>query len=135
MVTKKITTTTKDLEFMKAFFSPLRFLLLALPIVLATCLQSCDSVQANSTSEFWVRGNCYMCKKTIETALGDVPGVASAEYDLDNNLAKIEFDSSQTDKSSLMNAVAAAGYETKTVKADDAAYEDLPRCCKKVEDM
>lgn len=76
-----------------------------------------------------------MCKKTIETALVEVEGVASADYDLDHNTAKISFDSSQTNKSSLMNAVAAAGYDTKTVNADANAYEDLPKCCKKVADM
>ena len=102
---------------------------------MATSLQSCDSVQANSTTEFWVRGNCDMCKKTIEKALGNVEGVASAEYDLDNNTAKIDFDSVQTDHNALMQAVASAGYETKTVAADDQAYQDLPKCCKKKEDM
>lgn len=131
-----IQTTINKGYIMKALIqSPLRILLLVLPVLIAVNLQSCSSVQANSETEFWVRGNCDMCKKTIETALVDVEGVSSAEYDLDHNTAKISFDSSQTNQSSLMNAVAAAGYDTKTVTADANAYEDLPKCCKKVADM
>ena len=121
---------------MKKFIdSKNRFFLLLLPIVIGLAMPACSSVSANSETEFWVRGNCDMCKKTIETALGDIEGVASADYDLDANVAKISFDSSLTDQSSLMNAVAAAGYETKTTAADPNAYEDLPKCCKKPEDM
>lgn len=121
---------------MKALIKyPIRILFLILPVAMAFSFQSCNSVQANTETEFWVRGNCDMCKKTIETALEGVEGVASAEYDLDQNTAKISFDSSQTNHLALVNAVAASGYDTKEVLADDNAYQELPKCCKKPEDM
>ncbi len=116
-------------------FSIKHILLLVLPILVLSSLQSCTSVQANAETDFWVRGNCDMCKKTIETALENVEGVASANYDLDQHTAKVSFDSSKTNHEALAKAVAASGYDTKEALADDQAYQDLPKCCKKPEDM
>lgn len=97
-------------------------------------LTACSESKANSETEFWVRGNCDMCKETIETALGEVDGVANAEYDLDQHMAKVSFDSAATNKDALVSAVLQAGYDTKTGKADESAYTSLPKCCKKPED-
>lgn len=117
---------------MKRFrFAP--FLLLLL--MSGSFLQSCSETKANAETKFWVRGNCEMCKKTIETALNDVSGVAAASYNLAANEAVISFDSAQTDVDALHQAVANAGYETQSILADPGAYNDLPLCCKKKEDQ
>ncbi|MCL4103854.1 UNVERIFIED_CONTAM: hypothetical protein GTU68_029171 [Idotea baltica] len=76
-----------------------------------------------------------MCKKTIETALNDVNGVSTADYQLDANTAHVSFDSTLTSVDALHKAVADAGYETKSVLADPGAYNDLPMCCKKKTDQ
>jgi len=112
-------------------FAPLFLLLL----VLGSFLQSCSETKANAETKFWVRGNCEMCKKTIETALNETSGVAAATYNLSANEAVISFDSTQIDIEALHKTVADAGYETQSTLADPGAYNDLPLCCKKKEDQ
>jgi mercuric ion binding protein len=93
-------------------------------------LSGCGA-KANAHAEFWVRGNCEMCQETIEKALNGTKGVASAKFDLDKNMAIIDFDSTIVKVSDLHQACANAGYETKLSPASEVAYESLPKCCKK----
>ncbi len=93
-------------------------------------LSGCGA-KANAHTEFWVRGNCEMCQETIEKALNGTKGVASAKFDLDHNMAIIDFDSTVVKVSDLHQACANAGYETKLTPASETAYEALPKCCKK----
>jgi periplasmic mercuric ion binding protein len=90
---------------------------------------------ANAKAEFWVRANCEMCEETIEKALKGTEGVAKADFDLDKNTAHVEYDSTVVKEAGLHQAVANAGYDTKLVAASPNAYDALPKCCKKMEDM
>ena len=85
-------------------------------------------------TEFWVRGNCSMCEKTIESAITSIDGVTSAEWDRDTKMVKVEFVSSKTNESEIKKAAPAAGHETKEIEANSEAYKNLPMCCKKRED-
>lgn len=97
-------------------------------------LTACSEAKGNSEAEFWVRGNCGMCKETIENSLESLEGVATVDYDLESHTAKVSFDSAATNHDALFSAVANAGYDTEEVKADVEAYASLPKCCKKPED-
>lgn len=88
----------------------------------------------NASAEYWVRGNCNMCKSNIEDALAAVDGVADANYDLETNLVSVSYDSARVVVRDLHLACAKAGYETKLEQADVSAYENLPDCCKKPTD-
>ncbi|HBG40144.1 heavy-metal-associated domain-containing protein [Limibacterium fermenti] len=77
-----------------------------------------------------VQGLCEMCKKTIETAAKSVAGVSTADWDLDKKELHLNFDPQQTDVDAVSKAIAAAGYDTDKDKADQAAYDALPDCCK-----
>lgn len=101
-----------------------------LAAVLVVQLSGCGA-KANAHAEFWVRGNCEMCQETIEKALHGTKGVAEAKFDLDHNMAIVDFDSNVVKVSDLHKAVANAGYETKLTPASETAYEALPKCCKK----
>lgn len=103
---------------------------LAVMIFLAGC-----STKATSSAEFWVRGNCDMCKDTIEKALNELEGVAEATYNVDANMATISYDSTKVTEMDLHKACANAGYETKLLEANLEAYGELSKCCKKPEDM
>lgn len=107
-------------------------LLAALSIVIL--LSGCGP-KGNASTEFWVRGNCEMCKETIETAVKGTPGVAQAEYDLESHTLHVDFDSTKVNVSKLHAACAGAGYETKTTPAENEAYAELPKCCKKPADQ
>jgi len=79
---------------------------------------------------FGVRGNCGMCKNTIEKAANGVEGVASANWDVDKKKIDVSFDDSKTDAMAIHNAIAVSGYDTEKFAGSEEAYKDLPGCCK-----
>jgi mercuric ion binding protein len=79
---------------------------------------------------FGVRGNCGMCKSTIEKAAKGVEGVFKATWDVDKKNVEVSFDDTKTDVLSIHNAIAASGYDTEEVAGSEQAYKDLPGCCK-----
>lgn len=88
-----------------------------------------SSDMAMTKTSFGVRGNCGMCKKTIEKAANSVEGVTMANWDKDQKKIDVEFDESKTDLMAIHNAIAASGYDTEKVSADEEAYKELPECC------
>ncbi|MBU2928282.1 heavy-metal-associated domain-containing protein [Winogradskyella psychrotolerans] len=79
---------------------------------------------------FGVRGNCGMCKNTIEKAANGVEGVASANWDVDKKKIDVSFDDSKTDAMAIHKAIATSGYDTEKVASNEEAYNGLPSCCK-----
>ena len=79
---------------------------------------------------FGVRGNCGMCKNTIEKAANSVEGVSSANWDVDKKKIDVSFDDTKTEAMAIHNAIAASGYDTEKVTGDLEAYDGLPGCCK-----
>jgi len=79
---------------------------------------------------FGVRGNCGMCKSTIEKAANGVDGVAIATWDVDKKKIDVSFDDTKTDAMAIHKAIASSGYDTEKVSGDLDAYENLPGCCK-----
>ena len=89
---------------------------------------SVAAVKTNLT--FGVRGNCGMCKMTIEKAANSVEGVASAIWDVDQKKIDISFDDGKIDAVAIHKAIAASGYDTEQVAGNEEAYDGLPGCCK-----
>lgn len=85
---------------------------------------------AMTEMSFGVRGNCGMCKKTIETAANGVEGVSSATWNVDKKYIDVSFDDTKTDAMAIHKAIAASGYDTEKVAGDEEAYDGLPGCCK-----
>ena len=86
------------------------------------------AIKTNLT--FGVRGNCGMCKKTIEEAANSVEGVASAIWDVDQKKIDISFGDGKIDAVAIHIAIAASGYDTEQVAGNEEAYDGLPGCCK-----
>ena len=84
---------------------------------------------------FGVRGNCGMCKSTIEKAATNVDGVANATWDVDKKKIDVAFDATKTDDLAIHNAIASSGYDTENVMGDLEAYDGLPGCCQYDHDM
>lgn len=78
---------------------------------------------------FGVRGNCGMCKKTIEKAVNNVEGVESANWDVDKKKIDVSFDDTKTDADAIHKVIAASGYDTEKVASSEEAYSNLPDCC------
>lgn len=118
--------------------------ILILAVIAAMSLTSCDNQtkkEAETTKteaskemaitnlSFGVRGNCGMCKKTIEKAAKSVEGVESAIWDVDQKKIDVTFDDDKTNAMKIHNAIAASGYDTEKVAGSEAAYKNLPGCC------
>ncbi|UPS90746.1 heavy-metal-associated domain-containing protein [Bizionia sp. M204] len=84
---------------------------------------------------FGVRGNCGMCKSTIEKAANGVEGVSIAIWDVDKKKIDVTYDNEKTNEMAIHNAIAASGYDTEKATGDLDAYENLPGCCKYDHDM
>lgn len=84
---------------------------------------------------FGVRGNCGMCKNTIEKAVNSIDGVKSADWDKLRKEVKVSFDASKTNLDAIHNAIANVGYDTEKMNGNESAYENLPGCCKYDHDM
>ena len=78
---------------------------------------------------FGVRGNCGMCKKTIEKAANNVVGVTSANWNVEKKKIDVSFDHSKTNTLAIHKAIAASGYDTEKVAGNKEAYNKLPGCC------
>ncbi len=100
---------------------------IALVTIITTNAQSKESKTTNVT--FGVRGNCGMCKATIEGAIKELKGVTKVNWDVDNKKIDITYDDFQTNLMELHTAIANSGYDTDMSKGNDTAYENLASCC------
>jgi copper chaperone CopZ len=86
-------------------------------------------------TSFGVKGNCGMCKKTIETAAKSLDGVIKADWDKQTKQVSLVYDSQIIDLMSIHQAIANSGYGTELVENNIDSYENLPLCCKYDPDM
>jgi len=110
---------------------------------MAISFTSCSNKSKNQTStlseiskeitpkeiSFGVRGNCGMCKSTIEKAANSLDGVTSATWNIDQKTILVSYDSVNMNELSIHKAIAASGYDTEKVLGNLEAYKDLPGCC------
>tara|TARA_Y100001960_G_scaffold147048_1_gene155682 strand:+ start:482 stop:877 length:396 start_codon:yes stop_codon:yes gene_type:complete len=77
-----------------------------------------------------VRGNCGMCKTTIQKAALSVDGVEEASWDMQTKVLDIRTNSNLDSITiKIHNAVAKSGYDTELVLANSEDYNNLPGCC------
>ena len=81
---------------------------------------------------FGVRGNCGMCKSTIESATMSIEGVDTASWSTESKMISINVSSEINDQfiNDIHNAIAKSGYDTELSTALDEDYDKLPMCCK-----
>lgn len=103
------------------------FALIATIIFAQTFVQSALAAEKKEVIKVW--GNCGMCKKTIEKSLKDVEGVKSAVWNKQTKMLEVNFDESKVSLKQIEEKVAASGYDTQSIKADDKAYKKLHECC------
>lgn len=118
-------------------------IILSTIFLLAISLTSCNTSSKNNTSttkeiskdiaikqiSFGVRGNCGMCKSTIEKAANSLDGVSSATWNIDQKTILVSYDSLNINELSIHNAISASGYDTEKVLGNLEAYNNLPGCC------
>lgn len=84
---------------------------------------------SDSTIVFKVFGVCEMCKKRIEEA-AQGRGIRTAGWNQSTKMLSLVFDPRRANIKKVHDRIAAAGYDTHEKKATDAAYKQLPDCCK-----
>ena len=78
-----------------------------------------------------VKGNCGMCKTTIEKAVLELEFVEEAEWGIKTKILDLKLnDSSNFDLDELNIAITESGYETMNSTANQSSYDALPGCCK-----
>ena len=87
------------------------------------------SVENSVTETFKVAGNCEMCKARIEAAALKLDGVEKANWNVETKIMEINFDKDKISVKKVEENIAKVGHETKNVKADQSAYDQLPACC------
>ena len=78
---------------------------------------------------FGVKGNCKMCKKTIETAALSLDGVHKAVWDVETKQIDLVYDDQLVELMTIHNTIANSGYSTELVDLNKDAYDNLPMCC------
>ena len=101
--------------------------IIVLAIVLAG-LVSCTS-KPNAHAEFFVRGNCEMCKERIDKTVLAISGVRGADWNVETETIKVDYDSTLISSLNIEEVIAATGHATKNVPMDSSAHEKLPKCC------
>ncbi len=81
-------------------------------------------------TSFRVKGNCKMCKKTIETSALSLDGVHKANWDVKTKQIDLLYDEQLVELMTIHNTIAASGYSTELVDLNQEAYDNLPLCCK-----
>ena len=94
--------------------------------VMSFCSASLFAQTKTDTVKVW--GNCDECKSKIEKAATKA-GASTASWSDETYLLAVNYDETKTSVLDIEKAIAAVGYDTQDVKADDAAYKKLPKCC------
>lgn len=84
--------------------------------------------QSSKTELVKVKGNCEMCKATIEKA-AKIPGVSKAEWNTKTKVLTLVYNPASVKSDDVQKKIAAVGYDTEKYKADDKTYAKLPGCC------
>lgn len=77
-----------------------------------------------------VPGKCNMCKSNIEDAALSVDGVSKASWDAKKKELSYTLDTSKNSKDAVNKAISEVGYDAGEFKANEKAYNALPKCCK-----
>ena len=89
------------------------------------------STEMQSDYSIGVKGNCGMCKTTIEKAVKELDFVVDAEWGIQSKILDVKFnDPSNFDVDALNSAITESGYETMNTSANQTSYDALPMCCK-----
>ncbi len=113
----------------KRTFSANAILGIVAVILVGIAFVSANAFGATKKEAVKVWGNCGMCKKTIEKSLKGVDGIESATWDKTTKILSVSYDDSKVSMKKIEEKVAAAGYDTQNVKANDTAYDNLAKCC------
>ncbi len=97
-------------------------------VMLLSSLGLFAQIKNAKTQSFKVSGNCGMCEKKIEKS-GSINKIATVDWDKDQAIATITYDSQKTNPDEILKKIALVGYDNEQFLAPDDVYTELPGCC------
>ncbi|SNC66869.1 Copper chaperone CopZ [Hymenobacter gelipurpurascens] len=85
--------------------------------------------------QFKTSAVCDMCKARLEKSLAYEKGVQAAHLDVPSKVLTVTYRPEKTTPDALRTAVQRTGYDADNVTADARAYDRLPECCKKTNNV
>lgn len=104
----------------------MKHIIIAIALILFPVLSFAQN--SVKTEKIKIEGNCSMCKKRIEDA-AYVKGVKRADWNVQDQVLTIVYNSGKTSSEIIQQHIAKAGHNTEKVSAKEADYEKLPECC------
>ena len=98
-------------------------------LFVAFSTQAQDKKNKNAKYTIEVNGNCEQCQKRIQKAAFSVPGVKSANWNIETHELSLILNEEKATILDVKKAVAKAGHDTDEVKASKEVYENLHSCC------
>jgi mercuric ion binding protein len=86
--------------------------------------------QKTQTVVIHTSAECGQCEERLEEGLNYAKGVVFAELDLETQNVTIKYSPKKTDVAQLKKVINGLGYDADDQKADAAAVNKLPACCK-----
>jgi copper chaperone CopZ len=86
--------------------------------------------QNTQTVVIHTSAECDQCEERLEKGLNYTKGVVFAELDLATQDVTIKYSTKKTDMAALKKVINELGYDADDQKADAAALDQLPACCK-----
>ena len=101
-------------------------------IMALVILSNMAFAQSKKTAEIKIQtsAECDMCKKSIESGLAYEKGIKFSKLDVPTKVLTVTYNTDKTSPEKIKEAVSKLGYDADEVKADSAAYDKLPSCCK-----
>jgi len=90
------------------------------------CSSTLFAQAKTDTVKVW--GNCEECKDKIEKAAKKA-GAMDANWSDETYMLVVNYNTDKTSTMDIEKSIAAVGYDTQDIKATDAAYKKLPKCC------
>lgn len=91
-------------------------------------LKQIPTSQTNGSHEFYVKGNCDMCKHRIESTANQA-GASYAKWSAETQKLVLKLDTAKTTAEQILKSISEAGHDNEMFRAPDAVYDQLPACC------
>lgn len=87
-----------------------------------------SQTKSTETMTITVNGNCGECKERIENA-ADIKGVKVCTWEEKTHIATITYSPDKVTPDQIKQAIVKAGHDVDNLKASEAGYKKLPKCC------
>jgi mercuric ion binding protein len=115
------------------------FVLTLLVLFTAQATQAQDKAKSKAagTEQFQIKTSavCDMCKARLEKSLAYEKGVQAAHLDVPSKVLTVSYRPDKTSPAALRTAVQRTGYDADEQLAEARAYDRLPDCCKKTNNV